>query len=88
MRNQFSKGRGLGRGREAMLTFHDFGIKCGLDGKHIASKPVMRVVRSHGVRPEEKGKDLLELYDDIQWLPAAFFDYPENTVVVIRETEL
>lgn len=68
-----------------MLTFHDFGIKCGLDGKRIASKPVKRIVQSHGVLPEDEGKNLLELYDDIDWLPAAFVIYPENTVVVIKE---
>jgi hypothetical protein len=71
-----------------MLTFGDFGIKRGLDGKRIASKTVKLIVKSHGVRPEEEGKDMLELYDDIQWLPAAFVVYPENTVLVIKETEL
>jgi hypothetical protein len=68
-----------------MLTFHDFGIKRGVGGKRLASKTVRRIVRSHGVRPEEKGKDLLELYDDIDWLPIAFVVYPENTVVVVKE---
>jgi len=68
-----------------VLTFHDFGVKRGTDGKRIASKPVRKIVQSHGVLPQDWGQDLLELYDDIDWFPIAFVVHPSNTVVVVRE---